>query len=133
MFNPKYQIMKTTLLTVLLVVAGLSVSFAQSPEGSWTMMLADQEGNTFPATLVFTADSYEAEWIDNDKPEVTGTYTMEDGKITLKDSGGEMSCPGSTGIYTVSIEGDKLTMTVVTDDCEGRSAGSPMVMTRKDS
>jgi hypothetical protein len=32
-------------------------------------------------------------------------------------------CPGQTGTYTATIEGDLLTLTMVEDPCEERAAG----------
>lgn len=58
-------------------------------------------------------------------PNVVGTYTVDGNKVTMTDTGGTNACEPAegSGVYTFSVDCDRLTFTLVADNCDGRKQG----------
>jgi hypothetical protein len=57
---------------------------------------------------------------------VEGSFTVDGDRVTITDTAGPGACPGP-GVYSWSFDDPELTLTEVSDDCEGR----PSVLTTK--
>ena len=61
--------------------------------------------------------------------EIRGKYSINGDKITIQDTEGT-DCSGK-GVYKLVVQEDQLTMTLISEACEGRgNPNGPMVMTR---
>lgn len=70
--------------------------------------------------LEFKSDSYELS-DSGGNILLKGVYTVEDKIITFTDTEGPMSCPSDqTGKYEFEINGKKLSLKLIGDECEGR-------------
>ena len=107
--------------------------FAQSgPVGEWKAMIpADDKGNMMPMHVSIKADNtYAIDFGGDGTVEIKGVYSEKDGQLIIQDNEGS-ECTGK-GVYTYEVTADGLTMTKVSDECEGR--GGPegkMVFDRK--
>lgn len=115
------------LVALLILPLGL---MAQSPAGTWKMSVPDENGNlTNIQVNISDNGTYAVDWGADGSVETKGKYTAENGKMTIQDTeGGECT---AQGVYNYKIEGNTLTMTRVSDGCDGR--GGPegvMVMQR---
>ena len=100
---------------------------AQSPVGSWKMSVPDENGKMTPLKVDISADgTYAVDFGADGTVENKGKYTVEGEKMTIQDTEGS-DCTAQ-GVYTLKIEGDTLTMTRVSDGCDGRG-GPDGVMT----
>lgn len=101
-----------------------SSPLAVDPSGTWKMTMQDPEGNEAVASVTFTDGIYQGDFGMDGTIEVQGTYTVDNDQITLMDNAEKSTaaaCEGA-GSYTVSIDGDAMSLTVVEDACEGRAA-----------
>jgi chitodextrinase len=77
---------------------------------------------TFMSDKTYTVDANNSGTID-----AWGTYSTLDNQLTMQDSGGTSSCFDTasqtfdTGRYTYSISGNTLTLTLISDNCSGRT------------
>ena len=120
--------MKTRFLLFLALMAILPFGLmAQSPVGTWKMSIPDENGKMTPLKVAMSADdTYAIDFGADGTIEIKGKYTVEGGKMTIQDMEGS-DCT-EKGVYTLKIEGDILTMTRVSDGCNGRG-GPEGVMT----
>ena len=117
--------MKSLIFTFLLVCcAGWSLQ-AQATEltGDWMMSVTNAEGETFKAQLTLEDNNtYLADLGMDVSINVRGNYTLEGDQITIMDTGGDNACAdGKVGVYKYRVNATELLMTMVSDDCEGRS------------
>ena len=100
---------------------------AQSPVGTWKMSVPDENGKMTPVQVDLSGDgTYAVDFGADGNTDMKGKYTVEGGKITIQDTeGSDCTAPG---VYTLQIGGDTLTMTRVSDGCDGRG-GPEGVMT----
>jgi hypothetical protein len=57
--------------------------------------------------------------------DVTGTYTVADCQLSLTDLTGTNACPASqVGVYAFAVSGAQMTLTLVSDACQGRVMGA---------
>jgi hypothetical protein len=104
------------LALVMVSAIGSSVRTAAAadfPVGSYS--LAD-------FTLTF-GDNGQFKVMKGDKLAVEGEYSVQGEQLRLTDKQGPFACGNGqeTGTYTWKYEGDSLTLTKVSDPCEGRS------------
>jgi len=100
---------------------------AQSPVGTWKMSVPDENGKMTPLKVDLSENgTYAIDFGADGIIDTNGKYTVEGGKMTIQDTKGS-DC-SEQGVYTLKIEGDILTMTRVSDGCDGRG-GPDGVMT----
>lgn len=111
------KILFRLLLTLMIMLPfGL---FAQSPVGAWKMSVPDENGKMTPLTVTISADgTYAVDFGADGNVETKGKYTLDGGKMTIQDTEGS-DCT-ETGVYTLKVDGDTLTMTRVSDGCTNR-------------
>jgi hypothetical protein len=111
------------LLSSLFVLAALALPaglLAQSPVGEWKASGATPEGETWMFQVSIKADNtYTVDFGADGQVEIKGAYSISGDQITVQDVEGS-DCTGK-GVYQFAVEGDNLTMTKVSDACEGRS------------
>ncbi len=97
-------------------------------EGTWHVEAGERSYD-----ITFTADGmYMVDMGADGTVDVEGTYTVEENTLTMKDTSGEMSCRGDEGgSYTFSVEGDKASFSMVSDNCEGRKGLDGQTLTKK--
>lgn len=89
--------------------------------GNWQLSFPTDDGGTMTVKVSMKNDgTYTVDFGVDGTIEVNGKYKVEGDKMTIKDVSGPQSCSG-TGVYTVTVEGDTLTMKQISDECEGRS------------
>jgi hypothetical protein len=106
-------------LTVIALFAGCAM-FQETPQnslvGTWT--------NALGTVWALKADgTFEVALNNSDHPSVGGKYTVADDTITIKESRGShtpKSCKGE-GVYKFNRDQDKLTFTLVSDNCRLRT------------
>jgi len=106
--------------SILFLFAG---AFDTDPSGTWKMTMAGPEGNEVVASITFTNGTYMGDFGMDGTIEVQGAYTLEDDQITLSDDKEKTTaeaCEGQ-GVYVISVDGDSMSMSLLSDDCEGRS------------
>ena len=123
--------MKYAMRILILVCVSLPLSlFSQNITGSWKMTVPTEDGGSVQFKATINADgTYSLDFGADGQVEVTGKYSVKDGVMTFHDVSGS-DCTAK-GVYKVSVSGDTLTMTRVSDGCENR--GGPegvMKMTR---
>jgi hypothetical protein len=120
--------LKNVLLLALFVIpAGL---MAQSHVGSWKMTVPDGEGGSMMIKVTMKANNtYDVDWGGDGKVETSGTYSIAGDKITIQDTAGS-DCT-EKGVYKLEVTATQLSMTMISDPCEGRgNPDGPMVMTK---
>ena len=106
----------SVLITGLVCFMTVSIS-AQSVVGKWKYEFQTENG-----TLVMSADikadgTYSLDMGNDGSVEMTGKYTISGDTFTIQDDAGD--CTGK-GVYNISIAGDQMTMTRVSDECPNR-------------
>lgn len=116
-------------LLLILFILPLSL-MAQDHVGSWKIMVPNGEGGTMPMKVTMNADNtYHIDAGADGSVEIKGKYSISGDKVTIQDTEGT-DC-SAKGVYTLKVSGNELTMTMVSDACEGRgNPDGPMVMTR---
>lgn len=89
--------------------------------GDWKTMVPDgsKEGAMIPLHVTIKADNIY--WLDfggDGAVEITGKYETSDGQIHIQDVEGS-ECTGK-GVYVFEVNDEGMTMTRVSDECEGR-------------
>lgn len=109
------------LATSILVLC--SISFAVDPSGTWKMTMEDPEGNEMVASVTFADGTYQGDFGMDGTIEVQGTYTIDGDQLTMQDDVEKTTAAAceNAGSYTVSIDGDAMSLSLVSDACEGRS------------
>lgn len=83
--------------------------------GQW---IKNVQGRT--ATLAFAQDGkFQVDFAGDEEADVWGSYTVSDGRVTIKDEGGPYGSD-SEATYEFKVSGSKITFTVVEDPLEGR-------------
>ncbi|TNE63705.1 MAG: hypothetical protein EP344_04220 [Bacteroidetes bacterium] len=96
--------------------------FAQSIAGDWETQVPGQEEGTLMTIKVKMAEdgTYAVDLGGDGAVDITGKYQMKDGVVTIQDDGTSPdSCTGK-GMYKVEKSDTTLTMTKISDECEGR-------------
>ena len=108
-------------LIVLLMVALPFTAFASVDiTGNWNMTVPNEDGGTITIQVSIKTDGkYTVDFGVDGQIEVNGEYQLDGSKMTIKDVSGPQACP-QTAVYTVAVSGNTLTMTRVSDPCEGR-------------
>lgn len=116
-------------LLLILFILPLSL-MAQDHVGSWKIMVPNGEGGTMLMKVTMNADNtYHIDAGADGSVEIKGKYSISGDKVTIQDTEGT-DC-SAKGVYTLKVSGNQLTMTMVSDACEGRgNPDGPMVMTR---
>ncbi|HMQ49859.1 MAG TPA: lipocalin family protein [Saprospiraceae bacterium] len=118
-----------------LTLIGLCLSLTLSAQksalvGDWEMAVPTQDGSMMTIKVSLKGDgTYSVDFGNDGTNEINGAYTTDGDKITIKDADGPQACPGE-GIYTYTATETSLTMTRVSDACEGRG-GPEGVMAMK--
>lgn len=119
--------MNTKLLSLLILLFFPLTFFAQSNiVGDWKAEITAENGEKRVMKLTIKADNtYSLDMAMDGEINVNGNYQLSDDmRMTINDINGEYACPPeATGVYDITIEGDKLSMKYVSDECEGR--GNP--------
>lgn len=103
---------------------------AQSLTGDWKISAPDEDGAIQHVQLSIKADnSYQVDFGMDGTVEVEGKMSVTGDKMTIQDTGGAMACTGenSEGVYSFRVDATSMTMTKISDGCEGR--GGPDGMT----
>jgi hypothetical protein len=111
------------------LIASLALAAAEGADQVTTTNTADQLA---PAT--YQAQVGDAEWVlqyhergrltvsRDGKTAVEGSYKISADEVTVLDVKGPMACPpDQTGRYKWKLDGERLTLTVIEDACDGRS------------
>lgn len=124
--------MRTLLLTAVLAICFSASLSAQDHLGTWTWQGQTPEGDPMPMAMEFKADNtYHIDFGADGTVEIHGTVSYAAGVMTIADSVGD--CAGAKGVYTFTVDGDKATAEMISDECEPRSqGGNTMNLTRKD-
>ena len=94
--------------------------------GSWEKLVENLGGMV---TLSFLDNgTYTAVFTGENEASVSGTYTLSGDEITFM---GDSDCPEIEGKYKYSIDNDRLTFSLIADDCEGRNEAIPGTWTKK--
>jgi len=106
---------------------------AQDHVGNWTISFPGDDGQPTTAILMIAADnSYKVDLGSDDVIDVEGIYKMDGENMMIRDTKGPQACGNDQeGVYKLSFEGNQMTMTRVSDACQGR--GGPdgvMVFTK---
>lgn len=112
-----------------LLLSPLSL-MAQSPVGSWNMSIPDQNGNMVTLKVdISDQGTFALDFGADGTIETKGKYTMDGAKMTIQETDGT-ECTG-VGVYTLKVEGDTMTMTRVSDACEGRGGPEGVMVMKK--
>lgn len=122
LFSPKIKFPMRYLPSFIILLCfslPLGLSAQSGPAGEWKTMIPDQEGNMIPLLVSIKADNtYSVDFGADGVVEINGTYKSEDGQITIRDNEGS-ECTGK-GVYKYEVTADGMTMTRVSEECEGR-------------
>ncbi len=121
-----------SLLILFCFCFSTSLSAQDTPVGEWEAMVpGKEEGSMIPLHVTIKSDNIY--WVDfggDGQVEITGKYVAKGNQIAIEDVEGS-DCNGK-GIYTFETTDEGMTMTRVSDECEGR--GGPegkMVFSRR--
>lgn len=112
-----FDFLRVVCITGLLFIPTLIMGQTEleSLAGKWERVV---QGTAL--TIVLAKDgTYEVEFTGDQKTDVTGKCTIENDRITFKDTGGMAA--DAPGIYTFKIEEDMITFSIVNDPSNGRS------------
>lgn len=122
------------LLNAALLLAPFFVS-AQAHLGHWQWKQTTPDGATITSTMTFKEDgTYAVDFESDGTPEVMGSYSYKEGKMTIKDTS-DGACKGIEAVYALTVEGNTATAKMVKDPCPARSEGNngeAMILTRKE-
>lgn len=119
------------LILGLLFSLPFALAAQTSMTGDWKLELPDGNGNLLTFKVSMKADNTYIVDLNNDgTSEVQGKYTVEGDQITMEDTSGEYACTGQKGIYKFVIEGDKNTLSKVSDACPIRGGNGQMIFMR---
>ncbi len=80
-----------------------------------------------------TRDGYEIDLRNDGSVEISGQWKIENNQLILWDTGGPMACADTDkGTYTYSVTGDILKLTLISDNCVGRSKLTPTVTWKRE-
>ncbi|MEL6391509.1 MAG: hypothetical protein AAFY36_08425 [Bacteroidota bacterium] len=117
-------------LAAILLALPLCLS-AQNVTGDWAMSGTTPDGQAFNTSVSFHADGTMTVDMGNDGTvDIQANYTHADGQISISDSAEASPCYGKTGVYNISIDGDQMSVSLVSDPCDARRI-ERMVLTRK--
>lgn len=124
--------MKTTkLLPILVLLLAPFLMQAQDFLGAWTISGTTPQGQSVTNTITFNADkTMTVDFGSDGKVDVHSTYTLKGNQVSVSDTSEGGGCYGKVGVYNVTVAGDILTATLVSDPCEARRA-DVMEMKRK--
>ena len=112
--------MKTILLILVSLLALISTSSAQGIIGTWNR--ADSIFNSSVSVIFDEDGNYVIS--QNEMFIILGTYTISGDTLMYHDIGGPAACDSSVhGVALFSISGNRLTISVMNDDCPERSLG----------
>ena len=113
--NPKqWRIsMKSEFYTILLFLFPLTLLSSELPEATFKLEVEEME-----FSLTFDSDSTYVVAM-NGQVAANGIYSTINDTLTMHDMSGERSCP-ELGTYCWKFQEGKLTLTVISDGCEGR-------------
>jgi len=110
--------MKSVFLFCLLFVSPLFL-FSQDMVGTWKMMVPDQSGGMVVMHSIIKADgTYQLDYEADGQIEFNGKYESEDDQVMFWTVDGDCNEKGN---YHWKVEGNTMTLTLISDDCEGRS------------
>lgn len=115
------SIVKMALLSSCLFF--FSFSNDVDPTGTWKMTIMDPDGNAIAVSLTFEDGTYKSDIGMDGSIDIEGTYTLNGDQITLTDKpdSSPMACK-EEGVYKISITGNKLSFSTVSDNCMGRNS-----------
>ena len=107
------------LLLAIAFVLPMGLAAQTTPAGTWKMTIPDQDGKDVPVQVVITdSGTYAVDFGVDGKVDISGKYTIDGDKMMIQDDAGS-ECTAK-GVYTFKTDGKSLTMTRVSDECEGR-------------
>lgn len=110
-----------------LLYAGLLLALTTAiadpdPSGSWKMTMPGPDGTELVVLLTLDNGKYQGDLGNDGQIDVSGTYTLNGDQITLQDDPTNSTNPcEEPGTYTITIDGDQMTMTLESDTCNRRS------------
>lgn len=110
----------------------MALAAQTTPTGTWKMEIPDKEGNMIPTQVNISDDgTYAVDFGADGTADISGTYTIDGDKIMIQDDEGS-ECTAK-GVYQFKVADDSLTMTRVSDECEGRGGPDGVMKMDKDS
>ncbi|MEM8582683.1 MAG: hypothetical protein AAGF87_00370 [Bacteroidota bacterium] len=124
------MIKKLISLTAILLIVPTCLC-AQEVTGNWAMSGTAPDGQAYNTTISFHADGTMSVDMGNDGSiDIQANYTHADGQMSISDIAEQSPCYGKTGVYSISLNGDQMTVALVDDPCDARRIDR-MVLTRK--
>ena len=117
-------------LTCMLTLAGCKGdgnTESQSVVGNWTRLF---NGSDITITLK-TNGSYTVDMDGDSKAEVKGQYAIENEQITFTDQGGKNASSMGQAVYSFTVNGNQLTLTVINEPDNNRKSVAAATWTRK--
>ncbi|MDX1941042.1 MAG: hypothetical protein SFU99_10855 [Saprospiraceae bacterium] len=105
----------------LLLLLPISAFSQNALVGEWKFEVPSEDGKMIPVKLKIDTESYTVDFGMDGAIDIKGNYTVAGNEMTIQDTGGEGACLNTKGVYKFEIKDNSLTMTKVTDTCEGRS------------
>ena len=113
------KILRNCLMTV--VVSFPLILSAQSVTGDWKTEVPGPDGNSINFKVSMKSDgTYTVDFGQDGTIEISGSYQVDGDQMTIQDTGGAQACTSGKGVYKIEISGNSLTMTRISDSCEGR-------------
>jgi hypothetical protein len=118
----------TRIVAILCFALPFTLSAQNSIVGKWKLTVPTEDGGTMDIQVSMNADNtYNVDFGIDGTAEVNGEYKLNGDKITIKDVSGPQACP-QEALYSIEVSATNLTMTRISDPCEGRG-GPEGVMT----
>jgi hypothetical protein len=111
--------MKKIFLLLVVIIGGLAAN-AQLAKTKWKGTL--QLDNPLEVIFDFGKDSLFVYTLADNSALETMTFTDSDKVLTIKKVYGQSDCNETEGKYKYEIKNDELVLTLVSDDCTGRSS-----------
>lgn len=115
------------LITGLLCFLAVSLS-AQSVVGKWKYEFQTDQGTMVMSANIKADGTYELDYGIDGTVDVTGKYTISGDEFTIQDETG--NCTGK-GVYKVKVDETTMTMTLVSDECEGRGGPEGVMVSKR--
>ena len=114
------------LFTCLICFLAFSMS-AQSVVGKWKFEFPGEEGTTVIVCDMKADGTYTLDFGADGTVELNGKYTLSGDTMTFSDDG---DCKGK-GVYKAEATDTDLTMTKISDECEGRGGPEGKMMAKR--
>ncbi|GJM34345.1 MAG: hypothetical protein DHS20C18_33460 [Saprospiraceae bacterium] len=108
-------------LVLLCFALPLSLMAQSSHVGDWQTKIPAEDGTMLALKVSLSADgTFAVDFGNNGTIEINGKYEVSDNQITIQDISGPNSCTTGKGVYKLDVSETTMTMTRISDGCEGR-------------